>query len=103
MAKNNALYMKKEETQKTDKLELPNSNTSVEDIENIKMQMKVISQGVVVDVVDVLSADEFSNGCTVKLKVLTNAGIVPMFSDVKLKIANQALSKLWRELKRIAN
>ena len=82
--------------------ESPHS-TSYEDFELLDMKRKVelINQGFVVHIAKTEKITEESNYYILKITLSSEVNRMPVFGDVELRIAKQAISKLKTDLSRL--
>jgi len=70
-------------------------------VEAMRLAMRLLNKGVVVQIVDVGTVSETDSLCVVKLQMLTDVGNMPMFGNIKLRLSKMAVTKLKKELARI--
>ena len=71
-------------------------------IEAMRLQLKMLSKGVAVHVIDVQETSETDSLFVIKLQIMTELGNgLPMFGQAKLRLAKQAAGKLKAALAKL--
>ena len=71
-------------TEEADKLEL----------DDICQKMKLLSSGIIVNIVEVDKIDEESSSYSIKAKIKTVIDSIPVFSTITIKMTKQAVEKI---------
>lgn len=70
-------------------------------ITNMKRKVELLHKGFVVHVKDIIDSDEDSNFLVLKVTLNSSVNYSPVFGDVEIKIAKQAVHRLKNELGKV--
>lgn len=71
-------------------------------IEAMRNQVKILHEGFAVNVIDVVRCEDRESHIVLKVTLNSNVNRMPVFGDVRIRFAKQAIRKLQSELAKVS-